>query len=77
MQGVHGGTELTQTWEFLPGGIAFYHQRYPDDLDAQVALRIAVPPRNLRDSCRDQVDPRGVLTLLQKATSSTSTPKAV
>ena len=34
-----GGTELTESWEFLPGGIARFHDRYGDDAPAQIADR--------------------------------------
>ena len=33
------GTTLTESWEFLPGGIAMFHQRYGDDAEAQIADR--------------------------------------
>ena len=36
---VDGGTELTESWEFLPGGIAMFEERYGEDAPAQVALR--------------------------------------
>lgn len=36
---VDGGTELTESWEFLPGGIARFHDRYGDDALAQIADR--------------------------------------
>jgi hypothetical protein len=34
-----GGTELTESWEFLPDGIAGFHERYGDDAEAQIAIR--------------------------------------
>jgi hypothetical protein len=34
------GTRLTEAWEFLPNGIAMFHDRYGDDADAQIANRI-------------------------------------
>jgi Polyketide cyclase / dehydrase and lipid transport len=36
---VDGGTELTESWEFLPGGIAMFHERYGEDAPAQIAMR--------------------------------------
>jgi Polyketide cyclase / dehydrase and lipid transport len=36
---VDAGTELTESWEFLPGGIARFHDRYGDDAPAQIADR--------------------------------------
>lgn len=40
MEPVAGGTRLTESWEFLPGGIALFHDRYGTDADAQIANRI-------------------------------------
>jgi Polyketide cyclase / dehydrase and lipid transport len=34
-----GGTELTESWEFLPAGIARFHDRYGADAEAQIAER--------------------------------------
>lgn len=34
-----GGTKLTESWEFLPGGIARFRDRYGDDAPAQIADR--------------------------------------
>lgn len=34
-----GGTELTESWEFLPAGIARFHERYGDDTGTQIAER--------------------------------------
>ncbi|MGY1619585.1 SRPBCC family protein [Geodermatophilus sp. SYSU D00691] len=36
---VEGGTELTESWEFLPAGLALFAERYGADADAQVADR--------------------------------------
>lgn len=36
-----GGTRLTESWEFLPAGLAHFQQRYRDDAEAQVAERTA------------------------------------
>jgi Polyketide cyclase / dehydrase and lipid transport len=38
---VDGGTELTQSWDFLPQGLAFFAQRFGDESAAQVADRTA------------------------------------
>ena len=37
----HGddGTRLTESWDFLPAGITFFHDKYGDDADAQIADR--------------------------------------
>jgi Polyketide cyclase / dehydrase and lipid transport len=34
-----GGTRVTESWDFLPAGIARFHDRYGDDADAQIAER--------------------------------------
>jgi hypothetical protein len=36
---VDGGTELTESWEFLPAGVAWFGERFGDQADAQVANR--------------------------------------
>ncbi|WP_111765592.1 SRPBCC family protein [Nakamurella deserti] len=33
------GTTLTETWDFLPAGIARFHDRYGDEADAQILDR--------------------------------------
>ena len=38
---VPGGTELTQTWDFLPAGLKMFSERYGADAPAQVADRTA------------------------------------
>ncbi|HEX3289354.1 MAG TPA: SRPBCC family protein [Mycobacterium sp.] len=34
-----GGTRLTESWEFLPAGIAGFHERYGADAEAQIQQR--------------------------------------
>jgi hypothetical protein len=34
-----GGTRLTESWEFLPAGIAGFHERYGDGAEAQIEQR--------------------------------------
>jgi hypothetical protein len=34
-----GGTELTEHWEFLPGGLAMFAERYGERADQQIAER--------------------------------------
>ncbi len=34
-----GGTELTESWEFLPGGMAMFEERFGADAEAQAAAR--------------------------------------
>jgi hypothetical protein len=36
---VDGGTRLTESWEFLPAGIARFHERYGAQAQAQIARR--------------------------------------
>jgi Polyketide cyclase / dehydrase and lipid transport len=36
---VDGGTQLTESWEFLPDGITGFHDRFGDDAEAQMAER--------------------------------------
>jgi hypothetical protein len=36
---VDGGTELTESWDFLPAGIAGFHGRYGDEAEAQIEAR--------------------------------------
>jgi hypothetical protein len=36
---VDGGTEVTESWEFLPAGIARFHARFGDAAESQIADR--------------------------------------
>jgi hypothetical protein len=36
---VDGGTEVTESWEFLPEGLAVFEERFGDDAAAQIADR--------------------------------------
>jgi hypothetical protein len=36
-----GGTTLTESWEFLPGGIELFHERYGADAQTQIVDRTA------------------------------------
>ena len=36
---VDSGTQVTESWEFLPAGITGFHGRYGDDAEAQIANR--------------------------------------
>jgi hypothetical protein len=36
---VEGGTRVTESWEFLPDGIARFHERYGEEAEAQIADR--------------------------------------
>ena len=35
-----GGTEVTESWEFLPAGLEMFKERFGDDAGAQVANRV-------------------------------------
>jgi hypothetical protein len=37
---VDGGTQVTESWEFLPAGIARFHERYGDKAPAEIANRV-------------------------------------
>ena len=42
-----GGTELTETWNFLPRGIAGFHDRYGADAGTQIAQRTSDAHRGI------------------------------
>ena len=44
---VPGGTELTQTWDFLPAGLKLFRERYGADAPALVADRTATAQRSM------------------------------
>jgi hypothetical protein len=37
---VAGGTKVTESWEFLPDGIAMFEERFGADAQAQIQLRV-------------------------------------
>ncbi|MDT0276718.1 SRPBCC family protein [Blastococcus goldschmidtiae] len=39
MERVDGGTRLTESWAFLPAGIAFFHEAYGEAAERQIATR--------------------------------------
>ncbi|MBJ7451561.1 MAG: SRPBCC family protein [Blastococcus sp.] len=39
MEPVDEGTRLTESWEFLPAGIEFFHERYGEAAEEQIADR--------------------------------------
>ena len=45
-----GGTELTETWNFLPTGIAGFHQKYGDDAENQIGNRAAAAHRGIPET---------------------------
>ena len=44
---VDGGTELTESWEFLPGGIAMFEERFGADAQAQIANRLELAQKGI------------------------------
>ncbi|HEY2831101.1 MAG TPA: SRPBCC family protein [Sporichthyaceae bacterium] len=44
------GTRLTEAWEFLPNGIKLFHDRYPDDAEAQIAARTELAHRGISET---------------------------
>lgn len=44
---VSKGTEVTESWEFLPAGIARFHERYGDDAQAQITARTEAALRGI------------------------------
>ncbi len=39
LEPVEGGTRLTESWEFLPGGLALMEERYGEDAPREVQVR--------------------------------------
>ena len=44
---VDTGTQVTESWEFLPAGISGFHDRYGDDAAAQIANRTELAHRGI------------------------------
>jgi hypothetical protein len=44
---VDGGTQITESWEFLPDGIAGFRERYGPDAEAQIANRSEAAHRGI------------------------------
>jgi hypothetical protein len=44
---VDSGTQVTESWEFLPTGIAGFHDRYGNDAEAQIANRTEAAHRGI------------------------------
>lgn len=47
LEPVEGGTRLTESWEFLPAGLALFEERYGDDAAAQIADRTQAAHRGI------------------------------
>jgi len=39
LESIDGGSRLTESWEFLPGGAENFRERFGDDAEAQLELR--------------------------------------
>ena len=39
LEPLDGGTRLTEAWDFLPDGLAFFRERYGEEADDQIAQR--------------------------------------
>ncbi len=44
---VDSGTQITESWEFLPAGIAGFHDRYGNGAEAQIANRTEAAHRGI------------------------------
>jgi hypothetical protein len=44
---VDGGTELTESWELLPGGVAMFEERFGADAKAQIAKRLGLAQKGI------------------------------
>lgn len=41
------GTQLTESWEFLPAGIALFHERYGDAAESEIEIRTTAAHRGI------------------------------
>jgi hypothetical protein len=48
--GVDGGTELTESWEFLPGGEAMFDERFGPEAEAQIADRLELARKGIPET---------------------------
>ncbi|CCQ13581.1 putative uncharacterized protein [Rhodococcus sp. AW25M09] len=39
LEAVDSGTQLTESWRFLPGGIDFFHSKFGDDAQKEIDIR--------------------------------------
>lgn len=44
------GSRLTESWWFLPNGIAMFHERFPDDAEAQIATRVELAHQGIPET---------------------------
>ncbi|HTK62582.1 MAG TPA: SRPBCC family protein [Pseudonocardia sp.] len=47
---VDGGTELTESWEFLPDGIAYFKENFGAEADAAIEGRVATARSGIHDT---------------------------
>jgi len=47
---VEGGTEVVESWEFLPDGEAFFLERFGDDAAAQLAARMEAARQSMPET---------------------------
>lgn len=47
---VDGGTEVTESWELLPGGVSMFEERYGADAGAQIAVRLELAQRGIPET---------------------------
>jgi hypothetical protein len=50
LEPVAGGTRLTESWAFLPRGLAGFRERFGDDADAQIAARTEAAHRGIPET---------------------------
>ena len=47
---VDGGTRVTESWEFLPGGVAMFEERFGADAEAQIANRLELAQKGIPET---------------------------
>jgi hypothetical protein len=47
---VEGGTELTESWEFLPAGLARFHERYAENAESEITERTEAARRGIPET---------------------------
>ena len=68
LSAAEGGTVLTETWEFLPGGIAYFEKTSGDDAQAQIEDRTQQALRGIpQTSCGCCAMPAGRTTTVSVA----------
>ena len=49
-EAVDGGTELTESWEFLPGGVAMFEERFGTDAESEMAIRLDLAQKGIPET---------------------------